>query len=370
MAGALTDEEIRAAVQREIRKPGVLATSATVEPAHRSRCTVGLLAERREEVPRERRERPKDLAGLQEYEGPLRSVRIDPPTDVRDTGTTRLLRRGSVKEADCPPCRGNGRSRCEDCGGSGRMECPPRVPCKVCEGGPGACTACGGTGRRGRWVPYDEQAQPPKPVREQRPRVRCRMCREPRAACAACQGRGDRACKVCKESGKRTCQDCDAEGTVECPRCKGTGRKVTWTEGHIVRTFGHESLELPLRAPRRRVRKEMEVLGRWSTGVLDDPEATLPDLLDEQHRGALEQFRASRKPAAGRSELLREVELAQLPFYRVTLSTLPHREFYVFAVADGARAVSVLTVQQVRLLSAAAVVAGLLVALVLTLVLR
>ncbi|MEU8887851.1 hypothetical protein [Streptomyces sp. NPDC048442] len=383
MAVELSDDEIRAAVKRTLRKPGVSVASARIEPIHRSRCTVRRLNESRQPVPRDDNVKPEYLAGLQVYEGDLTDVRIAPPLDVRDTRTVRLLKHGTLKDVRCPHCRGSAHDKCPDCEGNRKVDCRRRNRCTDCGGGMNACTACN-NGERGRWTADDETSGPPRPTPLKRPRVKCELCREPHAACALCRGRGDTKCTLCNGTGKADCTRCEARGRVDCPHCerpgrKSTGRKVSWTEGHIVRAAPNtpqKPLELPDTPLRDRVRREISNFGYWSPTPLDGPDAPLPRLLDERHRTELDRFRAPRKPAAGKTgkrpgtELLREVKLEQLPLYRVTLPALDKREFYVFAGTDGARAVSVATPKELRRRWAVALAAVLVALLVLTLVVR
>ncbi|MFI0977138.1 hypothetical protein ACH4SP_08930 [Streptomyces sp. NPDC021093] len=382
MALELSEDEIRAAVKRTL-KPGVSAASAQIEAIHRSRCTVLRLNESRQQVRCDDNAPPEDLRGLQLYEGDLMAVPIAPPLDVRDTRTVRLMKRGTLKNTKCTHCHGTARAKCLDCDGTRKVDCPRRVRCADCGGGMNACTACN-NGEPGSWQSDDKTSRPPKPTPHKRPRAKCELCRTPNAACALCRGRGDTKCGDCNETGKADCTGCKAGGKVDCPHCerpgrKSTGRKVTWTEGHIVRAAPNppqNPLELPRTLLRSRVLREISTFRYWSPTPLDGPDAPLPPLLDESHRSELKSFCAPSKPAAGKTghrppvELLHEIKLEQLPLYRVTLPALEKREFYVFAGTDGARAVSLATPKQVRKRWAMALTTVLLVLLVLTLVVR
>ncbi|MFI5805290.1 hypothetical protein [Streptomyces sp. NPDC051561] len=362
MTGALSEDEIRAAVQRKLG-PGTLLGEPRIVEMHRSRCKVVRLIETRTSKEfRENGEPPKRLDTWEKYDD-LHAVPLPPPHGVTGEPRRKLLLRGSVHNTPCG-CD-DGLVDCPDCT-NGQAVCAKDHPCKKCDDTTDACVRCGGIRAGRNWAP----PQPAPDARQDAQRVRCRRCHAPRAACTGCAGMGRTECTKCHGSGTRRCESCNAKGTAKCGKCKGKGSNSVWTEGWITRVPTDQPPEELPHAHPPGTRRQIVNDGKWSFVVLRNADEPFPDMLDESHRSALDRFRLPRKPTKEEAELNREVRFEQLPVYRATFVQKPNREYYVFPAHDGVRAVSAVAPHMRRLLSWSAFVSAMLVIAALVLILR
>lgn len=183
-------------------------------------------------------------------------------TGIGPDGNTCNSCGGDGIEGVCPHCGGSGRERCEECGGAGSYLClhchgnPESVThtCRTCNGNPGVCPDCKGTGKKG-----GKTAPVPKIVREDKsiislPPTVCTECNGTGIICpgnpdfgydrgngagyAGCGGTGYslcpdswcnggvRMCNDCLGSGVfngETCRMCHGKGTIDCEFCGNTG---------------------------------------------------------------------------------------------------------------------------------------------------
>jgi hypothetical protein len=132
------------------------------------------------------------------------------------TDTLEKILRGVADKAaaECPACKGTGRSTCPTCRGTGRGKCTAcagsgKRTCPVCRGTLRlTCPKCFGRGKlKGGTIGYGQRR------------------------CPTCGGTGEIACDFCGGRGKVACRHCGGTGEVAgaCPTCRGAG-KVTCVE--------------------------------------------------------------------------------------------------------------------------------------------
>ncbi|MFF2898798.1 hypothetical protein [Streptomyces sp. NPDC057966] len=354
MADSLSDDEILEAVARHIGRPGqgsrLRQDGADISRLPMLELRIVRSMETRSTRP-ESRPGTYDISERATYEGELRDHPVEPPKDPARSRKVELVLHGSARTVACG-CD-EGRQPCSRCRAKGKLSCETGPLCPACKGVE-PCTWCDGTGRRRK----DRASAGPSRERNAAARTTCLKCRKPRTACPQCQGRGTEKCPKCDDTGFRGCPVCEGERSTEHTPCEGTGLVTRWTGGSVGHAPHRSTVRLPDPAPPLRVRRQTGRTGAWQRATLTSADEPIPEALDPAHVKAVEAALAPRP-----DEVARRAEIEWLQLVAVTIPDEPDHVFHVFPGADGPEVLPIWSRR--RSLRVAAVVAGVVVALLL-----
>ncbi|MGQ7753785.1 hypothetical protein ACUN29_35795 [Streptomyces sp. WC2508] len=354
MADSLSDDEILEAVARHIGRPGqgpqLRRDGADISRLPMLELRIVRSVETRSTRP-ESRPGKYDISERATYEGELRDHPVEPPKDPARSRKVELVLHGSVRTVACG-CD-EGRQPCSRCRAKGKLSCETGPLCPACKGVE-PCTWCDGTGRRRK----DRAPAGPSRERNAAGRTTCLKCRKQRTACPQCQGRGTEKCPKCDDTGFRDCPVCEGERSTEHTPCEGTGLVTRWTGGSVGHTPRRDTVKLPDPAPPLRVRRQAVRTGAWQRATLTSTDEPIPEALDPAHGKAVEAALAPRP-----DEVARRAEIEWLQLVAVTIPDEPDHVFHVFPGSGGPEVLPIWSRR--RSLRVAAVVAGVVVALLL-----